>query len=149
MPADAAAAGAGGNATAAPAVPGAPTPTDAAKQMEQNGALLSQLQGHALMLAQQEAVLAQTVQVMSASSAKGSGKQVGQSYKTRICKEFFSGSCKRGDNCQFAHGEHEMRSVADNVRHNTQVSQAEFHMRGGKGGQEGAAEAAQALEAVR
>ena len=39
---------------------------------------------------------------------------VHSNYKTRICKNFeFHGSCKFGDHCGFAHGQHQLRGLTD------------------------------------
>lgn len=39
-------------------------------------------------------------------------------YKTRLCDKFFetNGRCPYGMRCMFAHGEHELRTVEDNLR---------------------------------
>ncbi|KPJ67235.1 MAG: hypothetical protein AMJ43_05020 [Coxiella sp. DG_40] len=35
-------------------------------------------------------------------------------YKTRLCRNFFSGNCQHGDRCQFAHGKDELRKFTIN-----------------------------------
>ncbi len=38
-------------------------------------------------------------------------------YKTQLCRTFATqGTCPYGDQCLFAHGDHEMRTAADNIR---------------------------------
>eukprot|EP01004_Peranema_trichophorum_P004391 NODE_3318_length_1373_cov_70.916000_g2884_i0.p1 GENE.NODE_3318_length_1373_cov_70.916000_g2884_i0~~NODE_3318_length_1373_cov_70.916000_g2884_i0.p1 ORF type:complete len:421 (+),score=87.61 NODE_3318_length_1373_cov_70.916000_g2884_i0:53-1264(+) len=39
-----------------------------------------------------------------------------QYYKTRICQLWKDGQCNKGDNCTYAHGEHELRRQEDNKR---------------------------------
>ena len=43
-------------------------------------------------------------------------------YKTELCRPFEeSGSCKYGDKCQFAHGEHELRSLSRHPKYKTEL----------------------------
>lgn len=47
----------------------------------------------------------------SSGPARFSGKNQDPFYKTRMCKNFKSGTCAFGDQCNFAHGENELRSA--------------------------------------
>ncbi|KAK6621149.1 hypothetical protein RUM43_011455 [Polyplax serrata] len=48
-------------------------------------------------------------------------------YKTELCRPFEeSGSCKYGDKCQFAHGAHELRSLARHPKYKTELCRT-FH----------------------
>lgn len=43
-------------------------------------------------------------------------------YKTELCRPFEeSGFCKYGDKCQFAHGEHELRSLSRHPKYKTEL----------------------------
>jgi len=43
---------------------------------------------------------------------KGGGKGGGKGFKTQMCKYFQNGSCQKGDQCTYAHGEHELGGAA-------------------------------------
>lgn len=48
-------------------------------------------------------------------------------YKTELCRPFEeSGTCKYGDKCQFAHGSHELRSLARHPKYKTELCRT-FH----------------------
>uniref|UniRef100_A0A4W3K490 mRNA decay activator protein ZFP36 n=1 Tax=Callorhinchus milii TaxID=7868 RepID=A0A4W3K490_CALMI len=48
-------------------------------------------------------------------------------YKTELCRPFEeNGSCKYGDKCQFAHGMHELRSLARHPKYKTELCRT-FH----------------------
>ncbi|XP_017540172.1 mRNA decay activator protein ZFP36L1b [Pygocentrus nattereri] len=48
-------------------------------------------------------------------------------YKTELCRPFEeSGSCKYGDKCQFAHGQHELRSLSRHPKYKTELCRT-FH----------------------
>lgn len=36
-------------------------------------------------------------------------------YKTKLCRFYENGNCYHGTNCSFAHGEGELRTIADNL----------------------------------
>lgn len=67
----------------------------------------------------------------SASSSSGSGQQANSSrYKTELCRPFEeNGSCKYGDKCQFAHGSHELRTLARHPKYKTELCRT-FHTTG-------------------
>ncbi|XP_049640665.1 mRNA decay activator protein ZFP36L2 [Suncus etruscus] len=51
-------------------------------------------------------------------------------YKTELCRPFAeSGACKYGDKCQFAHGGHELRSLARHPKYKTELCRT-FHSSG-------------------
>lgn len=51
-------------------------------------------------------------------------------YKTELCRPFEeSGYCKYGDKCQFAHGSHELRSLARHPKYKTELCRT-FHTTG-------------------
>lgn len=48
-------------------------------------------------------------------------------YKTELCRPFEeNGSCKYGDKCQFAHGEHELRNLSRHPKYKTELCRT-FH----------------------
>ena len=47
--------------------------------------------------------------------------QVVFKYKTKLCKNWESSSCRFGNNCLFAHGEHELRAKATPANYRTRV----------------------------
>ncbi|CAD2222504.1 Fip1 motif/Zinc finger C-x8-C-x5-C-x3-H type (and similar)/CCCH-type zinc finger containing protein, putative [Angomonas deanei] len=55
---------------------------------------------------------------------RGNFRQPGNrmsAYKTKMCQSFLEGNCPHGDNCNFAHGEHDLRTntnTMDNMRGN-------------------------------
>ena len=51
-------------------------------------------------------------------------------YKTELCRPFLdNGFCKYGDKCQFAHGEHDLRSLPRHPKYKTELCRT-YHTRG-------------------
>lgn len=58
---------------------------------------------------------------------KPQGQVNSSRYKTELCRPFEeNGSCKYGDKCQFAHGAHELRSLARHPKYKTELCRT-FH----------------------
>lgn len=57
-------------------------------------------------------------------------QQIQQRYKTELCRSYQeNGTCKYGDKCQFAHGEHELRIVSRHPKFKTELCRT-FHASG-------------------
>ena len=46
-------------------------------------------------------------------SEKTNPEKAATKLKTELCNDFLKGMCRRGDNCNFAHGEHELKKKKD------------------------------------
>ncbi|CAN8022569.1 unnamed protein product [Ixodes persulcatus] len=69
--------------------------------------------------------LATAVPPSTAVAAQNSSR-----YKTELCRPFEeSGTCKYGDKCQFAHGGHELRTLARHPKYKTELCRT-FHTTG-------------------
>lgn len=69
--------------------------------------------------------LTATVPPSTAVAAQNSSR-----YKTELCRPFEeSGTCKYGDKCQFAHGGHELRTLARHPKYKTELCRT-FHTTG-------------------
>ncbi|XP_014674324.1 PREDICTED: zinc finger protein 36, C3H1 type-like 2-B [Priapulus caudatus] len=65
---------------------------------------------------------------MSDPGDRGSKSQTNSSrYKTEMCRPFEeNGTCKYGDKCQFAHGQHELRNLSRHPKYKTELCRT-FH----------------------
>lgn len=64
------------------------------------------------------------------TSPASSVAQNSSRYKTELCRPFEeSGTCKYGDKCQFAHGGHELRTLARHPKYKTELCRT-FHTAG-------------------
>lgn len=64
------------------------------------------------------------------TSPPSSVAQNSSRYKTELCRPFEeSGTCKYGDKCQFAHGGHELRTLARHPKYKTELCRT-FHTAG-------------------
>lgn len=73
-----------------------------------------------------------TIVVTKVSTGTSTSSNNGNSsrYKTELCRPFEeSGTCKYGDKCQFAHGEHELRSLQRHPKYKTELCRT-FHTTG-------------------
>lgn len=71
------------------------------------------------------AIAAPTSPPAAAVAAQNSSR-----YKTELCRPFEeSGTCKYGDKCQFAHGGHELRTLARHPKYKTELCRT-FHTTG-------------------
>jgi len=65
---------------------------------------------------------------ISANIASSNGSP--SKYKTEMCRQFSSsGSCKYGEKCQFAHGQHELRDLTRHPKYKTELCRT-FHTTG-------------------
>lgn len=66
----------------------------------------------------------------STATAPGSPPANSSRYKTELCRPYEeSGTCKYGDKCQFAHGGHELRTLARHPKYKTELCRT-FHTTG-------------------
>lgn len=62
--------------------------------------------------------------------SNGGGSSSTMRYKTELCRPFQeNGFCKYGDKCQFAHGEHDLRSLPRHPKYKTELCRT-YHTRG-------------------
>lgn len=63
-------------------------------------------------------------------SGSQSGSSASSRYKTELCRPYEeNGSCKYGEKCQFAHGRHELRTVARHPKYKTDLCKT-YHTTG-------------------
>lgn len=71
-----------------------------------------------------------SAQQQQAQQQRPGGQANSSRYKTELCRPFEeNGTCKYGDKCQFAHGAHELRTLARHPKYKTELCRT-FHTTG-------------------